>query len=40
MEMWSKRLDVWIRGEIWDTDRNLPNIGMEFAIEIVDMERI
>lgn len=38
--MWTRKLDVWVRGEIQDRDRYLPNIDTEFVIEIVDMERI
>lgn len=40
MRMLTIRLDIWIRGKIWDRDINLANISVELAVEIVERENL
>lgn len=41
MEMLSRGLDGWIRGEIWGRDIKLVNIGgVDLVVEIIYMERV
>lgn len=40
MEMKTVRLDLQLRGEIWNRDINLASIGVELVIEIVEIEKI